>query len=150
MHFSWNQKYFLQVYYESTCFTNNFSNGRLTLYWTDTHQQQTAFENIVGKEEIARNEQFLLFPQCFLLNQKNCIPNCQYFWHHTSIFICCWIGRAQNWHVRYRINPVQNSWYFDNPTEEETFRLSGVSSPFQQYFSNIMTKVNTYMYFMAF
>ena len=34
-----------------------------------THQQETAFENIVGKEEIARNEQFLLFPQCFLLNQ---------------------------------------------------------------------------------
>ena len=34
------------------------------------HQQQTAFENIVGKEEIARDEQFLLFPQCFLLNQK--------------------------------------------------------------------------------
>ena len=33
------------------------------------HQQKTAFENIVGKEEIARNEQFLLFPQCFLLNQ---------------------------------------------------------------------------------
>ena len=33
------------------------------------HQQQTAFENIVGKEEIARNEQFLLFPQCFLLRQ---------------------------------------------------------------------------------
>ena len=34
-----------------------------------THQKQTAFENIVGKEEIARNEQFLLFPQSFLLNQ---------------------------------------------------------------------------------
>ena len=33
------------------------------------HQQQIAFENIVGKGEIARNEQFLLFPQCFLLNQ---------------------------------------------------------------------------------
>ena len=32
-------------------------------------QQQTAFENIVGKGEIACNEQFLLFPQCFLLNQ---------------------------------------------------------------------------------
>ena len=26
------------------------------------------------KEEIARNEQFLLFPQCFLLNQKNISP----------------------------------------------------------------------------
>ena len=33
------------------------------------HQQQTAFENVVGKEEIARNEQFLLFPQYFRLNQ---------------------------------------------------------------------------------
>ena len=33
------------------------------------HRQQTAFENNVGKGEIARNEQFLLFPQCFLLNQ---------------------------------------------------------------------------------
>ena len=37
-------------------------------------QQQTAFENIEGKEEIARNEQFLLFPQCFLLNQKLVSP----------------------------------------------------------------------------
>ena len=34
-----------------------------------THQQQTAFENIVGKEEIAHNEQFLLSPRCFLVNQ---------------------------------------------------------------------------------
>ena len=33
-----------------------------------------AFENIVGKEEIARNEQFLLFPQCFLHNQKIVSP----------------------------------------------------------------------------
>ena len=33
------------------------------------HQRQTAFENSVGEGEIARNEQFLLFPQCFLLNQ---------------------------------------------------------------------------------
>ena len=33
------------------------------------HQQQIAFENIVGKGEIAHNEQFLLFPQCFVLNQ---------------------------------------------------------------------------------
>ena len=38
----------------------------LSLYSIDsilTHQQHTAFENIVG------NKQFLLFPQCFLLNQ---------------------------------------------------------------------------------
>ena len=38
------------------------------------HQQQTAFENIVGKGEIAHNEQFLLFPQCFLLNKINVSP----------------------------------------------------------------------------
>ena len=39
------------------------------------HQQQTAFDNIVGKEEIACNKQFLLFPQCFLLNQKTVLVN---------------------------------------------------------------------------
>ena len=38
------------------------------------HQQQTTFENIVGKEEIARNEQFLLLPQCFLFNQEIVSP----------------------------------------------------------------------------
>ena len=47
--------------------------GRLQtlLIWTLilTHQQQTAFENIVGNGEIARNKQFLLFPQCFLCFQ---------------------------------------------------------------------------------
>ena len=38
------------------------------------HHQQTALKNIVGKEEIVHNEQFLLFPQCFLLNQKVVSP----------------------------------------------------------------------------
>ena len=34
------------------------------------HQKQTAFENIVEKEEIIHHkEQFLLPPQCFPLNQ---------------------------------------------------------------------------------
>ena len=31
-----------------------------------TYLQDKSFENIVGKGEIARNKQFLLFPQCFL------------------------------------------------------------------------------------
>ena len=39
-----------------------------------THQQQTAFENIEQKGEIARNEQFLLSPQCFQLNQETVSP----------------------------------------------------------------------------
>ena len=54
----------------------------LTLYSTDTHfNTSTAdtFENIVGKEEIAGNEQFLLFPQCFLLKQKIVSPFCKIF-----------------------------------------------------------------------
>ena len=34
-----------------------------------THQHSTAMENIVGNGEIARDEQFLLFPQCFQLKQ---------------------------------------------------------------------------------
>ena len=38
------------------------------------YQQQTAFENIVGKEEIACKKQFLLFPQCLILNQKIVSP----------------------------------------------------------------------------
>ena len=38
------------------------------------HQEPTAFENIVGKGENARNEPFLLFPQCFLLYQKSVSP----------------------------------------------------------------------------
>ena len=38
------------------------------------HQEQTAFENIVGKGEIARNEQFILFPHCFLLYQISVSP----------------------------------------------------------------------------
>ena len=38
------------------------------------HQQQTVFENIVGKEKNACNKQFLLFPQCFQLNQTIVSP----------------------------------------------------------------------------
>ena len=38
------------------------------------HKQQTVFENIVWKKEIVHNEQFLVFPQCFLLNQKIVSP----------------------------------------------------------------------------
>ena len=50
-----------------------------------THQQQTAFENIVRKGEIARNEQFLLFPQCFLLNHISVSPFV-YIFGITSLF----------------------------------------------------------------
>ena len=41
--------------------------------------QLTAFENIVGKEEIARNDQFIFFHQYFY-SIKKYIPICQYLW----------------------------------------------------------------------
>ena len=48
------------------------------------HQQQRALESIMGKEEIADNEQFLLFPQCFLLDQKIVSPFVNIY--DTSLF----------------------------------------------------------------
>ena len=50
-----------------------------------THQQQTIFLNIVGKEEIARNKQFLLFQQCFLLNQVT-VPPFGHIFNTVSFF----------------------------------------------------------------
>ena len=50
-----------------------------------THQKETTFENIMGKGEIARNEQFLLFPQCFLLHQIIVSPFVHSF-DTTSLF----------------------------------------------------------------
>ena len=40
-----------------------------------------SLENTVGKGEIARNKQFLLFPQCFLTVWIN-------FWHFYQIWNC--------------------------------------------------------------
>ena len=45
---------------------SSVSRKSLTLSLVFTCQQYKSFENTVGKGVIARNEQFLLFPQCFL------------------------------------------------------------------------------------
>ena len=50
------------VEFEKIRCINLFPNKHLFLHICSTK----SFENTVGKEEIARNEQFLLFPQCFL------------------------------------------------------------------------------------
>ena len=47
------------------------------------HQRKTAFENTVRKGETDRNEQFLLFPQCFLLNHI--------IYPHSSIFLTSYL-----------------------------------------------------------
>ena len=48
------------------------------------YKQETAFQNIVRKGEIARKEQFLLFPQCFPLNQI--IASLLSIFHIISLF----------------------------------------------------------------
>ena len=46
--------------------SNSAANENMMLkIWTNGVQLSDWVENIVGKEEIARYEQFLLFPQCF-------------------------------------------------------------------------------------
>ena len=50
---------------------SNFSFSHSVFFWFEWHLLmplgKKPFENTGGKGEIARNEQFLLFPQCFLL-----------------------------------------------------------------------------------
>ena len=46
-------------------FSHSLIKWRLLCHLTHSHTM-TPFENTVGKGEIARNKQFLLFPQCFL------------------------------------------------------------------------------------
>ena len=84
----------------------------VTLCSIDTHfdaSTQTAFDNIVEKEEIAHNEQFLLSPQCFLLNQI-IISLFVYIFDVISLFCCC-TGRVQNWHMRKRIVKDKSHYY---------------------------------------
>ena len=60
----------------------------LTLYSIDTRFDTSttdSFWKIVGKVEIAYNEQFFLFPQCFLLNQVIASPFVHIF-HIISLF----------------------------------------------------------------
>ena len=47
-------------------FSNSAANeNMMSKIWTNGVQLSDSIENIVGKEEIARHEQFLLFPQFF-------------------------------------------------------------------------------------
>ena len=71
---------FLQCFFRFERQIVCFQYKHLTIYSIDTHfDASTALENIVGKGEIARNEQFLIFPLCFPLNQIISIPICPYF-----------------------------------------------------------------------
>ena len=89
------------------------------------HQQQTAFENIVGKKEIARNEQFLLFPQCFLLNQVIVSPFVHIFdITHISLFAAeleeSKIGISG---VGLKVTPFVNICYMFSHSSFNLFRI---------------------------
>ena len=87
--------------------------------------QYNSFENTAGKGEIARNEQFLLFPQCFLPVRRTYyyfhkLWNCrlQTFSVCTSLKFVVW-KRVKHWSVVtesnrcYRSNfhtPLERSW----------------------------------------
>ena len=79
----------------------------------------------MGKGEIARNEQFLLFPQCFLLNQIN-VSQFVHIFDIISLFAVEFeapqigisgkglILKFMLWMV-YDINSKQELSYFDTP-----------------------------------
>ena len=72
------------MYRNGSVNTPYVKNNYVTLHSTDTHFEASkadTFENIVGKGEIARNEQFLFFPQCFLLYRISVSP----FFHMFDI-----------------------------------------------------------------
>ena len=64
------------------------------------HQQQTAFENIVGKEEVADKEQFLHFPQCLLLNQKISSPFLNVFLTSYLYLLLTWKSPKLSFEVK--------------------------------------------------
>ena len=77
----------------------SYYDPHLNVYSILTHQQQTAFENIVGKEEIAHNKQFLHFLQCFLLGQKIVSPFVHIF-DIISLFAVNWKSPKLQYEVK--------------------------------------------------
>ena len=77
-------------------------------------QQQRAFENIVGKGEIAHNKQFLLFQQCFLFNQLIVSPFVHIF-NIISLFAAEFekpkIGITGKWFKEKRERVLRHSYY---------------------------------------
>ena len=95
-HLKWTQKLEI-IWYRGKLFSKQ------ALVFTCV--QYKSFENTVGKGEIAQNEQFLLFPQCFLLI---CITLC----HFYQIWNCClqFFQFGKVWNMLF--NPFPNKPWF--------------------------------------
>ena len=67
--------------------------------------QYKSFENTVGKGEIARNEQFLLFPQCFLPFRKTC-SHFHQSWNCRLLSL--WVWKSLKCVVWERVKPLSD------------------------------------------
>ena len=67
--------------------TDNFRTFPLAGILLITNLQQTSFENIVTKQEIAHNEQFILLQQCFQLSFI--YRDCPHFCLDYFEVVCC-------------------------------------------------------------
>ena len=80
--------------------------------------QYKSFENTVGKGEIARNELFLLFPQCFL-------PVCKTFCHFNEfeIVVCKLFefGRVQKFDVLVKTQTIGQWNSIGQPRDTKNF-----------------------------
>ena len=76
------------------------------------HQHKTASEYIVEKGEIAHNEQFLLFPQCFLFNQAT-VSQFAHIFDIISLFAVALedpkIGLWGKWLMTLKTKPFKNN-----------------------------------------
>ena len=105
-----------------------------------THQQQTAFENKVGKGAIAHNKQFLLFPQCCLLKQIIVPPFVHIFVIISLLaakFVKPKIGVSGKGFKKFIVEFLSKRWWGFNLLQMTNFRLFKTQS-FQTTISNLM------------
>ena len=110
-----------------------------------------SFENTVGKGEIARNEQFLLFPQCFLSlwrtfchfrHTKNCRLQSLSVW--KSLKFVVWERVKEEVlciQRKYRAIPVRLTWIESFCYFISLFQVHG---PYQSSFGQLFDK--NYLY----
>ena len=95
------------------------------------HQHQTAFENIVGKGEIAYYEQFLLSPQCFLLNQIIISPFVHFFTSYLYLLLN-WKSLKLAYEVKGSIESLFSVKYLKFITENQIlntiFKIQQITS----------------------
>ena len=88
--------------------------------WTNGIQLPDWVENVVGKEEIARYEQFLLFPQCFQklsvfdaskrVSMEWRVAKLKYCWNPKQTWDGPLLCHTENWQIPNKNENVQPTW----------------------------------------